>query len=112
MGVKLVNAKTIIVLLFITALILVLFVFGLNAKSRLILRENENLSSQLSTLNDRILAVSGKLQETISQVEKQQAELEGTRNKLTQERLKNTQLQEQIEGLKASASSVPEEPGS
>ena len=94
MAVKLLNAKTTIILLFITALILVLFIFGLNAKSRLILQENDKLSSQISNLNTKILVLSGKLQETILEAEKQRSGLEETRNKLTQERLKNAQFQE------------------
>lgn len=112
MAIKFINTKTIIILVSIVILILVVLILGLNAKARLILQENKNLASNLGTLNARVVALSKKLQETISEADRQRSELEETRNKLTQERLRNTQLLQQIEELKAGASSMPEEPTS
>lgn len=105
---KFINARVVILILCITILILILFIFGSNAKTKLILQKNMSLATNLEVLNGRILALSQKMEEAVSEIDRQRSKLEETRNKLTQERLKNVQLNEQIEELRARTSSVPQ----
>lgn len=101
---KFINARVAALALSIAILILVFFILGLNAKTKLLLQQNKNLTTTLETLNVKILALSQKIQEVVSEVDRQRTELEETKNKLTQERLRNVELNGQVEELRAKIS--------
>lgn len=104
MVVRPMNGKVIITILFIAVLILILVVFGLNARSNLMFKENRELREEISRLTIKGSALTEKLNTDMSELLRERAELEKTRNKLTQERLKNRQLLQEKEELEEAVS--------
>jgi len=93
------NSKIVVILSVIIVLILFLSLFGLNAKSNFILKKNRELTEEISRLTIKASALTEKLNTDMSELVRAKAELEKTRNKLTQERLKNRQLLQRIEAF-------------
>ncbi len=96
------NSKIVIILTVIIFLILLLSLFGLNAKSNSMFKKNRELTEEISRLAIKVSALTEKLDTDMLESIREKAELEKTRNKLTQERLKNRQLlqeKEELEGV-------------
>ncbi|NQT91049.1 MAG: hypothetical protein HQ558_07335 [Candidatus Omnitrophica bacterium] len=110
MGIKIINAKVIIIVLLAVILGLALFIVTLNGQTKSLIGENSDLSSNIKLLTAKMSGFGKKLQDAAAATKKQSAELEETRNKLTQERLKSTQLKEQIDKLSPEAQSAPAAP--
>lgn len=104
--VEFLNVRSITIAFSILVVVLVIFLVGSSGKVKAILQENKNLSSNIEALKAEITTLGEKLQKAVTEANGQRSELEETRNKLTQERLKNTQLKQQIEELEAKLSSL------
>lgn len=104
--VEFLNVRSITIAFSILVVVLVIFLVGSSGKVKAILQENKNLSSNIEALKAEITTLGEKLQKAVTEANGQRSELEETRNKLTQERLKNTQLKQQIEELEAKVSSL------
>jgi len=74
--------------------------YGFSIRSKTVSTQNKNLLSNVEALTDKIAVLSSKLSEIDEQLRRQALMLEETRNSLTRERLKNTQLSQDIENLK------------
>ena len=98
------NSKIVVILSVIVLLILLLSLFGLNAKSDSIFKKNRELIEEISRLTIKVSVLTKKLNTDMSELVREKAELEKTRNKLTQERLENRQLLQRIEELEGAAS--------
>ena len=99
MNQKLISKNSLLVLLIII-LVLIVMLYGFNAKSKTVFTENKKLLSNIDALADKIAVLSSKLNEIDKQLKEQLLNLEETRNSLTRERLKNTQLSQDIENRK------------
>jgi hypothetical protein len=99
MSFSLKNSKIVVILSVIILLILLLSLFGLNAKSNSMFKKNRELTEEISRLAIKASVLTEKLNTDMSESIREKAELEKTRNKLTQERLKNRQLLQRIEEL-------------
>lgn len=102
-----VNDKNIIVILIGTVIVLVALAFNGNAKLASVVENNEDINKNLETLNANLTQTGQKTLAAISEIGKQRAELEELRKKLTQERLKNVQLQGEMEKMSSEFSSAP-----
>jgi cell shape-determining protein MreC len=96
---KLVNEKNIVIILTVTVLILVALVINANGKLRSVLLNNDTIVSDLAKLNLKVSEMGQKTLDAISKVAEQRSEIEELRKRLTQERLKNVQLQGELEKL-------------
>jgi len=97
---KLISKNSLLVLFIIIILVLVVILYGFNAKSKTVFTENKKLLSNIDALTDKIAVLSSKLNEIDKQLKEQLLNLQETRNSLTRERLKNTQLSQDIENCK------------
>ncbi|MDP8297587.1 MAG: hypothetical protein RAP41_05330 [Candidatus Orphnella occulta] len=96
--------KIVISTLVVMLLILILLFFGLSTKSDFIFEKNRELIEEVSRLAVKISVLTEKLNADMPVLASAKAELEKTRNKLTQERLKNRQLLQEKEDLEGAVS--------
>ncbi len=100
MNQKFISKNSLLVLFIIIILVLVVMLYGFNAKSKIMFTENKKLFLNIDALTDKIAILSSKLNEIDEELKEQLLNLEETRNSLTRERLKNTQLSQDIENRK------------
>ena len=100
---KLISKNSLLVSLIIIILVLIVMLYGFNEKSKIVFTENKKLFSNIDALTDKIAVLSSKLNEIDEQLKGQSLNLQETKNNLTRERLKNTQLSQDIENLKPEA---------
>jgi len=87
------------VLLFL--LLILAAIFYNVSKNKEILKHNEELVSTVENLNSKLLIMSEQLEANIAKASKQASELDKLRNKLTEERLQNVKLQQELEEIKS-----------
>ena len=100
MNQKLISKNSLLVSLIIIILVLIVMLYGFNAKSKTVFTENKKLLLNIDALTDKIAVLSSKLNEIDEELKRQALNLQETKNSLTRERLKNTQLSQDIENLK------------
>ncbi len=104
MGFSLKHSKIALILSAIIFLALLLSLFALNSKANFIFNKNIELTEEINRLTVKVTMLTKKLNTDMLELAQEQAELEKTRNKLTQERLNNRQLSQKIEELEGAAS--------
>jgi len=97
---KSINFKLAVPFLLVIVIFLGISFYNVSNNKEL-LKDNEELRSTIEMLNSKILLLNEQLDSSISKVKKQTAELEKIRNKLTQERLQNVQLQQELDELRS-----------
>jgi len=100
MNQKLISKNSLLVSLIIIILVLIVMLYSFNAKSKTVFVQNKKLLSNIDALTDKIAVLSSKLNEIDEQLKGQSLNLQETKNSLTRERLRNTQLSQDIESLK------------
>jgi len=97
---KSINLKVVGPIVLIVAVFLAISFYNVS-KNKQLLENNNDLISNAEILNSKILLLSEQLESSISRVQKQLSELDRLRNKLTQERLQNVKLQQDLDELKS-----------
>lgn len=106
-----INDKNIIYILIATVILSIVLAFNGNAKLKSVVDSSEDINENIVKLNTQMTSMGQKTLSIVTELSKQRDELDELRKKLTQERLKNVQLQGEVEGLGSrsggSAASAP-----
>ena len=101
--IKTTSSRIIIISVIVVALVQAGIIVMQNGKLRDVFNTNRELIAEMQNITKKLSASSEELNKQSEDLKKQNADLEATRNRLTQERLKNTQLMQTIEQLQPKA---------
>ncbi|MFH1867380.1 MAG: hypothetical protein ABH843_00290 [Candidatus Omnitrophota bacterium] len=101
-----ISDKNLIAILICTVLILIFLAYNGNAKLASVVDSNESINKSVLDLNMQMMKMGEKTLVAVQEMSQQRTELEELRKKLTQERLRNVELQGQMEKMISGVSSV------